>query len=116
MTQTASSLAQSTLATLRPLQAAVLSALAAMALTACGGGGVAEEAGTTEAPQATTMQARAGTTSTVTMTKVSFTNSSCQALTGFLFKDSAAMPNNAAVVMMHGCAGLGSSSHISTDP
>ena len=115
MTKTATQLAQSTLATLRPLQAAVLSALAAMALTACGGGGGAEEASPTEAPQATTMQARAGTASTVTMTKVSFTNASGQALTGFLFKDSAATPKNAAVVMMHGCAGVWSNGNISTD-
>ena len=114
MTKLTSNLAQSTIAHLRPLQAAVLSALAAMALTACGGGGSAEEASTTEAPQATTMQARAGTTSTVTMTKVSFTNSAGQALTGYLFKDSAATPKNAAVVMMHGCAGIWSNGNIST--
>lgn len=78
---------------------ALLGALAAMALTACGGGDT-EMPEVAQAPQGATL------VSTVTMTKVSFTNVDGQALTGFLFQDSAAVQRNAAVVMMHGCAGV----------
>lgn len=103
---------------LKTFSQALLSALAAMALTACGGGGAEEEA-PASADTATTSAAqplRASATSTVTMTKVSFTNADGQALTGFLFKDLAATARNAAVVMMHGCAGIWSNGVISTDP
>jgi dienelactone hydrolase len=51
----------------------------------------------------------------VTMTKVSFTNSTGQALTGFYFENSGVPQRNAAVVMMHGCAGVWSNGVISTD-
>ena len=80
---------------------ALLGALAAMALTACGCGDAEPEVPeVAQAPQGATVA------STVTMTKVAFTNADGQALTGFLFQDSAATPRNAAVVMMHGCAGV----------
>ncbi|MGE0329248.1 MAG: dienelactone hydrolase family protein [Ramlibacter sp.] len=83
------------------LHRALLGALAAMALTACGGGGA-----DLETPEVAQAPQGASVASTVTMTKVAFTNADGQALTGFLFQDSAATPRNAAVVMMHGCAGV----------
>ena len=89
---------------------ALLGALAAMALTACGGGGAE-----LEAPEAAQAPQSAPVASNVTMTKVSFTNADGQALTGFLFQDSAAAPRNAAVVMMHGCSGVWSNGVISPD-
>lgn len=100
----------------RYFQQALLSALAAMALTACGGGGIDDMNEAASAP-ADAAQAPQGATiaSTVTMTKVQFTNADGQALTGFLFQDSAAAPRNAAVVMMHGCAGVWSNGVISQD-
>lgn len=102
----------------RRFQQALIGALAAMALTACGGGGTdtgAHEAASTAAEAA---QAPQGATiaSTVTMTKVHFTNAGGQALTGFLFQDSAAAPRNATVVMMHGCAGVWSNGIESMEP
>lgn len=130
---------------LRSLTQAVLAALASLALVACGGGGGADDAlsqpaqagaGSAQtAPTEDTAAAwaselttdRPDTTapagfmslaaaSNVTMTKVGFANSDGQALTGFLFQDSGATPRNAAVVLMHGCAGVWSNGVISTDP
>ena len=102
----------------RRFQQALISALAAMALTACGGGGT--DTGANEAASAAAEAALApqGATiaSTVTMTKVHFTNADGQALTGFLFQDSAAAPRNATVVMMHGCAGVWSNGIESMEP
>lgn len=95
---------------------ALLGALAAMALAACGGGNAEDDVQASAAVSPVGQPLRAAATSTVTMTKVSFTNSDGQALTGFLFKDPAATARNAAVVMMHGCAGIWSNGIISTDP
>lgn len=100
---------------LRAFNHALLGALAAMALTACGGGG-ADEDSPAAAATPTAQPLRAAPASTVTMTKVSFTNADGQALTGFLFKDPTVTARNAAVVMMHGCAGVWSNGVISTDP
>ena len=97
---------------LRQFNLALLGALAAMALAACGGGGTDEEA---VSGSAAVQPLRATPASTVTMTKVSFTNSDGQALTGFLFKDPSAPAQNGAVVMMHGCSGVWSNGVISTD-
>ena len=98
------------------LHRAVLITLATMALAACGGGGMDDEALTSPA-SAAGQPLRAGATaaSTVTMTKVHFTNADGQALTGFLFSDPTAPQRNAAVVMMHGCAGVWSNGVESTE-
>lgn len=101
-------------ATLRQLQSAVLYALAAIALTACGGG-ASDELDAAAATEVNAMEKRNGVSSTVTMTKVSFTNSEGQALTGFMFKDPMATAKNAAVVMMHGCSGVWSNGVVSAD-
>lgn len=105
---------------------ALLSALAAMALTACGGGGAdtetamltAQAAGMENNTEDSTDSSRdrAASAATVTMTKVSFTNADGTTITGFLFKDPNATPRNAAVVMMHGCSGVWSNGKISTEP
>lgn len=104
---------------LREIQSAALTVFAALALTACGGGGANDEsprAAAAAAVEASEVQLAAQIVpSVVTMTKVSFTNSEGQALTGFMFKDTSATPKNAAVVMMHGCAGVWSNGVISTD-
>lgn len=102
---------------LREIQSAALTLLAALALTACGGGGGAnDESPRAAAAEAAEVQLAAQIVPTmVSMTKVSFTNSEGQALTGFMFKDTSATPKNAAVVMMHGCAGVWSNGVISTE-
>jgi carboxymethylenebutenolidase len=107
-------------AQMRRFQPALLATLAAMALTACGGGGdeASDEAAVAEARQQLMAGnvSQAATASTVTMTKVSFTNSDGQALSGFLFRDPAAIPRQAAVVMLHGCSGVWSNGVVNTEP
>lgn len=102
---------------LRRLQSALIATLAAMALAACGGGGVAPTA-TAEAPVDAQPFAAAVTvtTSTVGMTKVAFTNTDGQALQGFLFQAAGAAQRQAAVVLMHGCSGVWSNSVVNTEP
>lgn len=102
-------------------QKSLLATLAAMALAACGGGGdedglsdaLAKAQSDAKAQQH--MQLMAAAVSTVGMTKVSFTNSAGQALTGFLFRDNAATQRQAAVVLMHGCSGVWSNGVVNTD-
>ncbi|MES2943125.1 MAG: dienelactone hydrolase family protein [Pseudomonadota bacterium] len=100
---------------LREIQSAALALLAALALTACGGGANEESPHAAAAEAAEVQVAAQIVPGVVSMTKVSFTNSEGQALTGFMFKDSSATPKNAAVVMMHGCGGIWSNGVISTD-
>lgn len=103
---------------LREIRSAALTVLAALALTACGGGGGGndETPHVAAASEAAEVQVAAQVVPTVvTMTKVNFTNSEGQALTGFMFKDASATPKNAAVVMMHGCAGVWSNGVESTE-
>ncbi len=100
---------------MKRLQHAVLITLAAMALAACGGGAEDESLAAPQAGAAQPLRASAAPASSVTMTKVSFTNAEGQALTGFVFSDPTAPQRNAAVVMMHGCAGVWSNGIESTD-
>jgi dienelactone hydrolase len=90
----------------------LLEALAAMALVACGGGAEMEEM---EMAQAKPVAMAAQPLTSVTMTKVAFTNSDGQALTGFMFRDSGAIARNAAVVRMRGCSGVWSNGVVNTD-
>lgn len=101
---------------LKRLHRALLTSLAAMALVACGGGGMDDDTQASPASAAAQpLRAGASATSSVTMTKVHFTNADGQALSGFLFSDPTAPQRNAAVVMMHGCAGVWSGGVESTD-
>ncbi|MBI5278845.1 MAG: prolyl oligopeptidase family serine peptidase [Burkholderiales bacterium] len=91
----------------------LVEALAALALAACGGGTAVEEM---EVAQARPVAMLAQPASSVTMTKVAFSNSDGQALTGFLFRDPGAITRQAAVVMMHGCSGVWSNGVVNADP
>lgn len=107
----------------RRFQQSLLTTLAALALAACGGGTEADadsdaalHTALADAQKTARAQLAAAAVSSVGMTKVSFTNSDGQALTGFLFRDSAAPQRQAAVVLMHGCSGVWSNGVINTEP
>lgn len=67
------------------------------------------------APSGKTLAPVAGLTGGFSMTKVSFSNSDGQALDGYLFRDTSVSSRDAAVVLMHGCAGIWSNGVVNTD-